>query len=286
MKIGYACINWGLCKPKTFRLNSFSKERFHETVKHNIECLKKTLEWNVANGFFFFRVSSDLIPFASHPINTIDWRNYYNTELELIGKFIKKNNIRISMHPDQFVVINSLREDVVIKSFKDLEWHCKLLDSMGLDNSSKIQIHVGGVYGDKVAAVERFIKNYNTLPKIIKERLVIENDEISYSLQDALKINKAIKIPVIFDVFHHSILNNGESLKDALEAASETWNKKDGIMMIDYSTGDTRRHDDSINMKKFKFFIEEIKGYHIDFDIMLEIRDKEKSAMKVLESIR
>lgn len=283
MKLGYACINWGLCKPKTFRLQSFSEQRFHETVRHNLDCLKKTLEWNVKNGFFFFRISSDLIPFASHPVNNIEWHKIYAENLKAIGKFIKDNNIRISMHPDQFVVINSPREDVVEKSFKDLEWHCILLDKMGLDNSAKIQIHIGGVYGDKDKAIKRFIMNYNKLSASIKKRLVIENDEISYSLKDVMSINKKIGIPIIFDVFHHEILNNNEKLFDALTNVSKTWKKNDGIMMIDYSTGETRRHDDSINVKKFKSFIKEVKGYGIDFDIMLEIKDKEKSALQALE---
>ncbi|MEM4710373.1 MAG: UV DNA damage repair endonuclease UvsE [Candidatus Woesearchaeota archaeon] len=286
MKLGYACINWDLCKPKTFKLVSFSEERFHDSFKHNLECLRKTLEWNVQNGFFFFRISSDLIPFASHPVNNIKWWGIYENELKNIGKFIKKNNIRISMHPDQFVVINSPKDDVAKKAFKDLEWHHRLLDSMTLDSDAKIQIHIGGVYDDKEKAIKRFIDNYKKLSNDIKKRIVIENDEISYSLKDVLYISKETKIPVVFDVFHHKILNNNESLKEALLLASKTWKKKDGIMMIDYSTGKTRKHDVSLNIKEFESFIKQAKNIGIDFDIMLEVKDKEKSAIRALKIIK
>lgn len=286
MKLGYVSFNWGLCKPKTFRLKSFSEERFHETVQHNLECLKKTLEWNVDKGLFFFRISSDLIPFASHPENNIVWWKMYSVDLKGIGAYINKKKIRISMHPAQFVILNSPKQEVVDKSIEDLKWHCLLLDTIGLDYSSKIQIHVGGVYGNKDLAISRFLENYKNLLQGIKNRLVIENDDISYSITDVLNISKEIRIPIIFDVFHHEMFNKGMSLKDALIASSKTWKKVDGVLMVDYSTGDTRKHDYSLNINKFKSFITEIKEYIVDIDIMLEIKDKEKSALQALEVIR
>jgi UV DNA damage endonuclease len=283
MKLGYACINWGVCRPRTFRLNSFTEQRFHEAVKANLDCLKNTLHWNIEHGFYFFRISSDLIPFASHPINKIKWAEDYKNNLVQIGNLIKKNDIRISMHPDQFVVLNSNRQDVVEKSLLDLKWHAKLLDSMGLDKSAKIQIHVGGVYGNKTDAIKRFIENYKVLPKEIKNRLAIENDEISYSLKDCLQIHHQTKIPIIFDVFHHKILNNKEHVLESLKAASQTWKKEDGIIMIDFSTGATRKHDETLNDDKFREFMANVKKQKLDIDIMLEIKDKEASAIRALD---
>ena len=146
MKIGYPCINRSLdCKGnRTFRLRSYSNERMQVTVQNNLECLLRILQYNLKYGILFFRISSDLIPFASHPICKFPWQRYFQKSFEEIGQFINKNHVRISMHPDQFIVLNSPRDDVVQRSIAELAYHAEILDLMGLDTSAKIQLHVGG----------------------------------------------------------------------------------------------------------------------------------------------
>ena len=290
MRLGYPCINRsiGCTANSTFRLASYSKENLLTKVKNNLNCLAKILEFNVKNNLLFFRISSDLVPFASHPICKLDWAKYFANEFKQIGVYIKKHKIRISMHPDQFVLINSPRKTIVHRSIKELEYHCKVLDVMGLDSTAKIQIHVGGVYGDKEKAIVRFITEYESLSANIKKRLVIENDHISYSLRDCLSIHQRIRIPVLFDTFHHQCLNNGESVLEAIRLAKKTWHKKDGLLMIDYSNqkynSKKGTHAEHINLKYFKQFIRKTKG--IDFDIILEIKDKEGSALKAIKLIK
>ena len=291
MKIGYPCLNYsiGCTANKKFRLNSYSEENLIEKSTNNINCLKKILDYNLKNNSFFFRISSDIIPFASHPICKFNWQKYYKKDFEEIGHFIKKNNIRISMHPDQFVLINSPNDEIVKRSIKELDYHADILDLMNLDNSAKIQIHVGGVYGNKQEAISRFIKNYNLLPNKIKKRLAIENDDRLFSLKDCLDINKEINIPIIFDTFHHECLNNGESIKEAINLASKTWKNVDGCLMIDYSSQglDEKKgkHASTLDEVHFKNMIYEIKQANIDFDIILEIKDKEISLKKALNSL-
>lgn len=290
MKLGYPCINRGIgCSSNsTFRLASYSEERLIQKVENNLNCLFKILQYNVQNDFFFFRISSDLVPFASHPVCTFDWAGHFRGELRKIGEFIREHNIRISMHPDQFVVINALKKDVVERSVKELEYHCTVLDKMSLDRTAKIQIHLGGVYGDKGSAMDRFIARYNSLSTSLKNRLVIENDDRSYSLKDCLAVHHKIGIPIIFDVFHHQCLNNGETLRQGLELAGNTWTKADGIPMVDYSSQQRGQrpgsHAKTLNPAMFKKFLHEISG--LDFDLMLEIKDKETSALKALEILR
>ncbi|MCG6918165.1 MAG: UV DNA damage repair endonuclease UvsE [Deltaproteobacteria bacterium] len=290
MKIGYPCINRGIgCSTNsTFRLASYSEERLIQKVENNLNCLFKILQYNVQNSFYFFRISSDLVPFASHPVCTFDWAGHFREDLRKIGEFIREHNIRISMHPDQFVIINALKKDVVERSVKELEYHCTVLDKMGLDRSAKIQIHLGGVYGDKVSAMDRFIASYNSLSTPLKSRLVIENDDRSYSLEDCLAVHHKIGIPIIFDVFHHQCLNNGETLRQALELSGNTWTKADGIPMVDYSSQQRGQrsgsHAKTLNPEMFKKFLHEASG--LDFDLMLEIKDKETSALKALEILR
>ena len=290
MKLGYPCINRriGCTASSTFRLASYSEERLTRTVQNNLDCLAKILRYNVKNELLFFRISSDIVPFASHPVCTFDWVGHFSKELKRIGRFIRKNNIRISMHPDQFVLLNARKEDVVERSVKELEYHCALFDEMNLDRTAKIQLHVGGVYGDKGQAMERFVDRYHTLSPSLKCRLIVENDDRLFSLKDCLSLHGKVGIPVLFDSFHHQCLNHGETVRQGLAAAAETWQKDDGVPMVDYSSQQRGHrlgtHARTIDVSHFTQVLSETHG--LDFDIMLEIKDKEKSALKALKVLK
>ncbi len=290
MRIGYPCINRsiGCTASRTFRLVSYNEMRMRETIAGNLACLKKILAFNVQHGLLFFRITSDLIPFASHPVCTFPWREEFAGDFETIGAYIRKHGFRISMHPDQFVLLNAMDRKVLQRSIADLRYQVQVLDLMGLDHSAKVQVHVGGIYGDKQAAIERFLKQYNLLDSALQERLVIENDERLYSLRDCLAIHDQSGIPVIADTFHHSLLNNGERLLSLLTSVRNTWKGKDGIPMIDYSSQEPGKrfgaHTTCIVEDDFRQFI---KGtMPADFDLMLEIKDKEKSALAALAILR
>ncbi|MCP8305211.1 MAG: UV DNA damage repair endonuclease UvsE [archaeon] len=287
MKIGYPCINRSIgCKSnKTFRLKSYSEERLIETVDKNLDCLVRILEFNIKHNILFFRITSDLVPFASHPICKFDWQEYFKGRFKEIGNLIESHNIRISMHPDQFVLINSLNNTVFENSLKELNYHVEVLDLMELDTSAKIQIHVGGIYGEKEKSIKRFIERFEKLDETIKRRLVIENDDRRYSLKDCLLLNAETGIPVLFDIFHHELNNSEEKISEAFRLFTKTWRKKDGIPMVDYSSqkkGELKgKHTESIDLEHFKNFLKLTEPF--DFDIMLEIKDKEKSALKAMK---
>ena len=298
MKIGYPCINNSISRnsPSTFRLASYSDTRLVKTIESNLIHLNQILKYNVKNNILFFRISSDLIPFASHPICKLNWCRNFQSEFEQIGDFIKKYNIRISMHPDQFVILNSPNGKIVENSINELKYHCRVLDAMCLDETAKVQIHVGGVYENKQEAIDRFVRTFNSISKFvdgsIKKRLVIENDDHLYSLKDCLSINQETSIPIVFDSFHHELLNNEEPMRIALEKAMSSWKmNRDGFPIVDYSSQNSVRgkekkvrkgkHAERIDLKLFKNFLEEAQN--LDFDIMLEIKDKEKSALKALD---
>jgi UV DNA damage endonuclease len=305
VKLGYPCINTSIPRytPSTFRLAFYSEVRLIQTVKDNLNHLAKILKHNVNHDLLFFRISSDIVPFASHPICKFSWDKYFQSEFEEIGNYINNHHIRISMHPDQFVVINSPTEKIIQTSIDELKYHCRILDCMNLPETAKIQIHVGGVYGNKIDAIDRFVRMYNNdnsklLDEYVKRRLVIENDDRLYNLLDCIYINQKTGIPIVFDSFHYECLNSGEeSLFSALKKATSTWKKdKDGIPMVDYSSQNVinddgvirdakkGKHTTTIDQILFDIFLKETKG--LDFDIMLEIKDKEKSALKALEILR
>ena len=284
MKIGYPCINRsiGCSSNKKFRLANFTEEKFNETVKNNLNCLGKIIDYNIENDMLFLRISSETIPFASHEVCNLDWKKSFKEELENIGMKLRERKFRVSMHPGQFTLLNSPSKKIVEKSLAELEYHADLLDAMSLDNTAKIQIHVGGVYGDKDSAIERFISTFGIASKKITSRLAIENDDYHYSVKDCLRINKETNIPIILDNLHLECLNDGESLIEAYDMIKGTWDEEDGIPMLDYSSQqkDARigKHTEHIDSNHFKKFIDIM--HNQEFDLMFEIKDKEKSVLE------
>ncbi|MBN1532381.1 MAG: UV DNA damage repair endonuclease UvsE [Spirochaetes bacterium] len=286
MRIGYPCINRGIgCSSgRTFRLRSYSEARMETTVEANLSCLAAILRYNAAHSLRFFRITSDLVPFASHPVCRYPWQRRFGEVFREIGRFIQREGIRISMHPDQFTLINTPDREVLRRSLAELEYHAQVLDLMGLDATARIQIHVGGVYGDRSAAMERFTARYGRLDGAVRRRLVIENDDRLYSLGHCMELYSRCGVPVLFDWFHHRI-NGGEPPGRALAKAASTWKSGNGIPMCDYSSqkpgARAGTHAESIDREDFRAFLDMSRGH--DFDLMLEIKDKEASAAVAVE---
>lgn len=300
MKLGYPCLCTSLCTPcHIFRLANYTNEKCLEVTEQNLTCLQRILEFNIEHGFYFFRIGSQTVPFASHPVCKVDWLKHFSPKLRQIGQYIKDNDCRISMHPDQFCLINAKDDNIIQRSIAELDYHCQFLDEMQLDASAKIQIHVGGVYGDKQvrltkrifiihfdfqAAMDRFIDQYKTrLSDALRQRLVIENDDRLFSVKDCLYIHEHTRIPILFDNLHHACLNNGEPMIEAMKQCFATW--PDGQRpLIDYATQQKGKrvgaHTEHIDETHFELFARETRDLH--FDIMLEIKDKEQSAIIAL----
>ena len=289
MKIGYPCINLSFdCRSgRTFRLKNYSEEKLIDTIEGNLNCLLKILEFNYRNSLLFFRITSDLIPFASHPIMKFNWQDYFKSGFREIGNYINKNSMRISMHPGQYTVLNSKNEKVVQNSIRELKYHIEVLELLGLDSTAKVMTHVGGFYGDKKRSVTRFIQTYKKLDDIAKEHYVIENDDKSYNLNDCLRINENIGIPIVFDSYHHFCYNQGEPLEMAIELITKTWKKSDGIPIVHYSSEHPSKgkcsHADEIDQNHFNNFLRLTSKFN--FDLMLEIKNKEKSALIALKHL-
>jgi len=282
VKIGYPCINRriGCSSNRTFRLASYSDERLLATAEANISCLSEILAWNIRQDILFFRISSDIVPFASHPVCTARWQEHLRKAFSALGSCIRESGIRISMHPDQFIVLNAPDRAVVERSIAELSYHASVLDLMGLDTTAKIQLHAGGVYGDKEGSIARFVRVYDTLDTAIRRRLVLENDDRRFTAADCLAIHEETRIPVLFDVFHHACNNHGEEVPVMIRRAGKTWKKSDGTMMVDYSSQHPQKrpgsHADHIDLEDFGHFLAISRP--CDMDIMLEIKDKEASA--------
>lgn len=286
MRIGYACVPMTIDArtTRTFRLNGLTEDKLIATARENIEDLKRILICNTIKEISMFRISSDIIPFGSHDSNCFDWVKPLENILKETGNLIKENNIRVSMHPGQYTVINSENGETVRKSIKDVEYHASFLKALGVDYSHKIVLHIGGVYGDKYKAKMNFVNNFKRLSDEAKSRVILENDDRSYNICDVLEVCSETGSPAVFDNLHNEYNPCDLAIEAVMDKVSKTWGEKDGKIKLHYSDGDYEKrkgaHSKTVNVINFLKYAESVKGY--DPDIMLEVKDKDISAEKCI----
>jgi UV DNA damage endonuclease len=197
--------------------------------------------------------------------------------------------MRVSMHPGQYTVLNSPNTDVVERAIADLEYHNRLLDRLGTGPESKIVLHVGGGYGEKEEALKRFEHSYRRLGDGIKKRLVLENDERSYSIAEVLETSLKLGIPAVFDNLHNRVNPSCEVGDEMywIDECSKTWKAWDGNQKIHYSQQNHSKkrgsHSESVRIVEFLEFYSSLSRH--DIDIMLEVKDKNISAIKCINSV-
>lgn len=289
MKIGYACLTKGVknARFRTCRLQNATDENLREIIEHNLNSLENIIDYNIKNNIKLFRITSDLIPFGSHETNNLDWGLEFKDKFDQIGEKISKSDMRVTMHPGQYTVLNSINQDVVDKAVMDLDYHRRILECLNTSIESKIVLHIGGVYGDKVVAMDRFIENFGKMDESIKDRIVIENDDKSFNIEDVLGVSKKADIPVIFDNLHNEVLPsyNRKEPSEWIKECSHTWKKEDGMQKIHYSQQDNNKkaggHSTTIDVSVFLQFMDAIQQ---DIDVMLEVKDKNLSAVKCINA--
>ncbi|CZR10125.1 UV-damage endonuclease [Trichococcus flocculiformis] len=286
MSIGYACLNIGTPNTniRSVMQRNATPEKLTEVSEHNLAALERMIDYNHKNDIKLFRISSDLIPFGSSPVNTLAWPEIHKEAFDRIGSKIRKSGMRVSLHPGQYTVLNSPTEEVGERAITDLVYHDKILIALGTDQTNKIVLHVGGIYGDKKEALERFEQNFRRLPEAVRNRLIIENDDRLYNIEDVLTLAHRLHVPAVYDNLHHAINPPPSGGTDPywIAEAKKTWKAADGNQKIHYSQQalDKRpgAHTDTINLETFLTFHEQLEDKQID--IMLEVKDKNLSAIK------
>jgi UV DNA damage endonuclease len=201
------------------KLERIAAENLHNTLR--------LLKHNRAEGIKLYRLSSKLIPLLTHellegwnPLDTLE------PDFRRLGNYAKANHMRLSFHPDHFTVLSTPRKDVFAKSVTDLDWHVSMLERMGLDEKYKCNIHMGGAYGSKEKAFERFVSNFNGLPHRIRNRITLENDDKTFTAKETLEACKAVGVPMVLDIHHHAVNNGGEDAADLWEDIQQTWERE------------------------------------------------------------
>jgi UV DNA damage endonuclease len=186
-----------------------------------------------------YRMASGLAPYATHP----DHPQFHGQvdecagELAELGADARRLGLRLSFHPSQLIVLNAPDEDLAARSAADIEVQAAILEAMGLDDEAVVVLHVGGVYGDRGAACERFARNFEYLSPVARRRLVLENDDGRFSVEDTLWLHERAGARLVFDAHHHHCYNpNGMDLVEAARACLATWDERPGRPKVHFSS--------------------------------------------------
>lgn len=278
---------------KTYsKLNSQEKriQKLKSITSSNFNALEKIIRYNIENDIHFYRITSALIPLTTHPeVPNWEYRKIFKKDFEYIGKLIRQSNMRVDTHPDQFNVINSAKEEVVQNTIRNLSRQVEWFEDLNYPEG-KMVIHVGGATGGKEAALKRFVDNFKVFPQDIQNRLIIENDDKIYTAKETLSLCEQLQVPMVLDVHHHNCNNDGENIYDMLGEIFDTWNGQPLPPKIHFSSpkdGELdRKHADYIDADDFINFIENSRVLNIDFDVMLECKEKDIALFKLVDDIK
>ena len=294
MKLGYACINMtlqatdGITTNRGMRQKTFNEKGLDyvsELALQNCRDLVTIIKWNEEFGIRQFRMSSDIFPWmAYYDFKDLPDYTRITNLLKGVGTLAAKYDHRLTFHPGHFNALGSPNPVVVEKTIKELNQHSEIMDLIGLTISpyNKINIHVGGAYGDKEATLQRWIDNYNKLNYNTRKRLTVENDdkENMYSVKELYEgIYKKCGVPIVFDFYHHKFCTGGLTEQEALELALSTWN---GITPCTHYSESRRKEqlDESIKAQAHSDLIyEKIPTYGNEFDCVVEAKHKEMAVL-------
>jgi UV DNA damage endonuclease len=300
IRLGYVAI--ALKLPKVTASSQFTYSRYKKlteeeqinelkrVTRSNMEDLIKILSYNAENHIHFYRITSKLIPLATHP-EVMNWQyeKYFKIDLNTIGALIRKQHMRVDTHPDHFNVLNSVREEVVEKTIKEFHLHNYWFEAMNY-KEGKMVIHIGSGQGGKEKAIERFIKNFQRLPLAIKNRLIIENDDKLFTAKETLSLCEEIGVPMVLDIHHHVCNDSDEPIEDFLDRILYTWKGEAFPPKMHISSPKEgkldKRHADYINPNNFIGLVEKCIPYGKDIDIMLEAKQKDLALYKLVEDLK
>jgi UV DNA damage endonuclease len=274
----------------------------------SLERLETILGYLDRNEIGMYRMSSSLAPYATHP----DMPQFHGqvaecaAQLQGLGARIREQEVRLSTHPGQYVVLNSESADVRAAAIRDVELHATLMETLGLGAEAVIVLHVGSAGGGVGAAKDRFLRSVDRLSAAARARLVIENDDRVFGVADVVGLSRETGLPVVWDILHHHCHDPADIPdREALEMALATW--PDGVLpKIHYSTPKTamservrrdgrrvtrswvlpqlRAHADTVDPIAFEQFLR-LTARDLAFDIMLEAKAKDLALLQLREQL-
>ena len=298
INLGYACINSVLQKQKISCNRGMIKRTFKakgvpyasEIALSNVRALKKIIEWNNANGISVYRMTSCLFPWMSeYDIFDLPDIDAIADTMASAGKIAMDAGQRLSFHPGPFNCLASPNDATVAKTIAELNAHSVQMDLMGLPASprAKINIHVGGAYGEHDIAMARFCKNYSKLDANTQARLTVENDDKAsmYSTKMLYHgVSKPTGIPIVFDSHHHDLGPQDSTYQKAFYLARETWQNRGVKQQCHHSNSKKRYEDSSVRANAHSdWYYTPFENFNEPVDVVLECKKKEQALFKYLK---
>jgi UV DNA damage endonuclease len=294
-------IRWGLCcifreEPIRFRRATakyLSKlapdermQHLSDVCMHNATSLLEALKFCRRNGINAFRINSQILPLKTHPligyaVRALPRSTRILDTLKKCGAYCRQHNLRTSFHPDQFIVLSSPSPDVTRRSIADLKYQAQVAEWV---NADVINIHAGGVYGNKNETLQRLAKRIRALPQNIRRRLTLENDDRLYTPRDLLPFCEKLGIPLVYDVHHHRCLSDDRTVADTTQRVLKTWNREPlfhiSSPLRSKGNGNPRNHHDYIHPRDFPEC-----WLNLDITVEVEAKAKELAVLKLMKDL-
>ncbi|MDF9844705.1 MULTISPECIES: UV DNA damage repair endonuclease UvsE [unclassified Paenibacillus] len=312
VRFGYVAMSTVIkdCSPsKTMTMASFNKlddreaglRRLEQIARMNLHNTLRLLKHNVGSEIKLYRLTSKLIPLSTHP-DLQDWNPFTALagEFAEVGEYIIKHGLRVSFHPDHFTVLSTPRPEVLASSVRDLQHHTDMLDALGLPATAKNNIHIGGAYGDKPAAAERFKTHFAGLPSRLQERMTLENDDKTFNAPETLAVCRQLGLPMVLDIHHQWVNNEGELPWELWPDILDTW--KSRLALTDVGPGellppkihvssprspsDPRSHADGVEPAPLLAFLKRIAADTPAVDVMIEAKLKDGALFSLMEAMK
>jgi UV DNA damage endonuclease len=280
IRLGYPAQNLNIpaSTNRTLRLaNLGDPEKVRALVWENLLGLETILRWNAEHGVKLFRIGQSLIPFASHPAFPYDWETEHGDDLRGIGELARSLDIRLSMHPGQFIQPGSLRPGVSERSLAELRYVAHVFDLIGSSDSVMV-LHMGGAYEDRVASTVRFVATMCSETGVLRY-LALENDERVWPVLDIVQTAHLLGVPAITDTFHHGLNPGSLTLREALDLSLPTWEVRRTRPKIHLSSQDPEKqvgaHAYSVDLGDWYALLDALDGR--EADVMVEAKGKEQA---------
>lgn len=293
IRLGYVSITNSLdiTASSTYTYSEYLKnkdlDKLDKVIISNLTSLEEILKYNIKNNIHFYRMTSKLIPLATKEDVYFDYLDKYQEYYDNISKIINDNNLRVDTHPDEYCVLNSTSSDIVNSSIGILKYHYNILNKLGVKNKVII-LHIGSSVFGKDNSIKRFINNFNKLEDNIKNSIVLENDDKVYNVLDIVNLCKKLNIRMVLD-YHHHMCNSCGDIDNYMKDILNTWHD---TPKMHYSTPKSkikkeyRSHHDYINPYEFIEFINILKKYDRDIDIMLEAKMKDDALFRLVRQLK
>lgn len=299
IRLGYvstAVSLWDSSPAKTVTYKTYSsldkdgrKEKLHSVTRTNLYNTLRMLYFNAAHEIEVYRLSSSIVPLATHPDVLWDFISPFQQEWKEIGDFIKQKHMRVSFHPNQFTLFTSPEQRITTNAVRDMAFHYRMLEALGVEDDSYMNIHVGGAYGDKQASLARFYDNIICLPLPMKEKMTLENDDKTYTAAETLGVCERIQVPFVFDYHHHAANPCPEPLDELLVRGFATWDHTGLPPKIHISSPKSekafRSHADYVDASFLEPLLDTLKKLGTDVDFMIEAKSKEQALLKLAEDL-